>query len=89
MDAFLRERTQQVPAAGDVDDGIAGTISSSEEGAVGAVGTLTVPAGKADSDPSAASTPRTGQGYGEDPPAVLWGGQRTSSAITGDDFPRR
>ena len=70
LDVFLRERTQQASATGDADDGIAGTIGLSEGGAVGI---LSAPAGRADSDSSAASIPDTDLGCREDPPAVLSG----------------
>ena len=36
LDAVLRERTQQLPAAGETDDGTADTVGSSQGGAVDA-----------------------------------------------------
>ena len=41
LDAFLQERAQQAPAAGDADDGAAEKMDSSQEGAVDASSTPT------------------------------------------------
>ena len=77
LDALLRGCTQKAPAAGNADDGVAGTIGSSGGGAVDIFSAL---AGKAASDTGAASTPDTDQGYGELPPEVLSG--RASHALS-------
>ena len=79
LDEFLQERAQPAPAAGEAGDGTAETMGSSQRGALDA---LSVPAGRAEGDPGAASASYTSQGNGEDPPAVL-SGQHTSSAATG------
>ena len=90
LDAFLQERAQQAPAAGEARDGTAETMDSSEgtsSAPMGraettetmgssqgvAVDASSVPAGRAGSNPGAASASDTGQGNCEDPPAALSG----------------
>lgn len=70
LDAFLHGRTQQATAAGDADDGTAQTIGSPQGGSVDVP---SASAGRADSEPSAASTPDIDEGHGEDPLRVLSG----------------
>ena len=71
LHAFLQERSQEVPAAGDAGDETTETMDTSQGGAVDA---SPFPAwrAKSDSGPSAASG--TDQGNGYDPPAALLGG---------------
>ena len=70
LDAFVQEIAQQPPAAGEAGDETPEAMGSSQEGAVDA---SSVPAGRAESDSNVASASFTGQGNGEDPPAVLSG----------------
>ena len=70
LHTFLRERSQETSAADDAGDGTAGTMDSSQGGAVDA---SSVPAGGAEIDPGALAASDTDQGNGDDPPAVLSG----------------
>ena len=67
LDAFLQERAQQAPAAGDAGDGTVEAMGSSR----GGVDASSVSAGRAESDSGASAASDADQGNGEDPPAVL------------------
>lgn len=67
IETFLQERSQQASVAGGAGDGTAETRGESERREVSA---LSVPVGRADSDPSTASTTDTDQLSGEDSPVV-------------------
>ena len=80
LDTFLQERARQAPSAGD-DDGTAQTMDSSQGGAVDA---SSVPAGRAESALSAASTFGTDLGNGEVSPRgpVREGSARAERLVT-------
>ena len=70
LEAFMQERAPQAPAAGKAGDKTLETMASSRGSTVDA---SSVPAVGAERNPGAASSYDTGQGNGEDLPAVLSG----------------
>ena len=70
LHAFLRERSQETPAAGDAGNETVETMDSSQGGAMDASSVL---AGRAESDSGASAASDTDQENGDDTSAVLSG----------------